>query len=359
MEKKDIFIFAEETIKEALKKLDKTAEKVLLVIDQDKRLKGTLTDGDVRRYLLKGNSLEGDISSVFNQKPYALGKKEFSVNKVRDIFLTRKIQVIPLVDENGRVVDFVSWNHVFAEDESSSISGALDVPVVVMAGGKGTRLDPFTRILPKPLIPIGDRPIIELIADEFRRQGAKTYYFILNYKAEMIESYFAHIEKDYRIEYIREPEFYGTAGALKLLEDSISDVFIVSNCDVMVKADFSEVVNFHLAQNASLTVLSSIQHHKIPYGVIEFKERGEVVDIREKPEYTVTINTGVYILDRDALKNIPPQMKFDMTDLMQSLLAAGKKVITYPVNESEYIDIGQWEEYKQSIERLTLFTKRI
>lgn len=354
MEKKDIFIFADATVKEALKKLDKTAEKVLLVIDQDKRLQGTLTDGDVRRSLLKGNGLDGDISSVFNQKPYSLKKEEFSVKKVRDLFLTRKIQVIPLIDNEQKVVDFISWNQIFAEEEVSKKTGNLNVPVVVMAGGKGTRLDPFTRILPKPLIPIGDRPIIEIIADEFRRQGAKEYYFILNYKAEMIESYFAHIEKDYRIEYVREPEFYGTAGALKLLQDKISEVFIVSNCDVMVKADFDEVVTFHLQQKASLTVLSSIQHHKIPYGVIEFKAKGEVVDIVEKPEYTVTINTGVYILSRDALENIPGQAKFDMTDLMQSLLESGKKVITYPVNESEYIDIGQWEEYKQAIDKFQI-----
>ena len=224
-----------------------------------------------------------------------------------------------------------------------------------MAGGKGTRLEPFTKILPKPLIPVNDKPIIELIIDEFRRQGGRQYYLILNYKGEMIEAYFSGVDKDYDLKYLRENEFLGTAGGLKTLNGAIVNDFIVSNCDVIVKADFQQVIALHKKQKAAMTVLSSIQHHKIPYGVISFAEEGLVTDIMEKPEYTMTINTGVYVLSKEALAFIPDNEYFDMTDLIKRLIESGRKVITYPVNGNEYIDIGQWEEYRQAVDKLQQF----
>ncbi|MCK5504355.1 MAG: NTP transferase domain-containing protein, partial [Thermodesulfovibrionia bacterium] len=231
----------------------------------------------------------------------------------------------------------------------------IKVPVIVMAGGKGTRLEPFTKILPKPLIPVNDKPILELIIEEFRRQGGKKYYLILNSKGEMIKAYFNGIQKDYELKYVWESDFLGTAGGLRLLKKLESDIFIVTNCDVIVKADYQQVIKLHKKQNASMTILSSIQHHKIPYGVISFREKGSVTDIHEKPEYTLTINTGIYVLNKDILKLIPRNEYFDMTDLIKTLIDNDKKVITYPVNENDYIDIGQWEEYKKAVEKLKVY----
>jgi NDP-sugar pyrophosphorylase family protein len=224
-----------------------------------------------------------------------------------------------------------------------------------MAGGKGERLDPFTRILPKPLIPIGDKPIVEIIIEEFRKQGVERYYLTLNNKSEMIESYFNSIEKDYEIIFIKEKSFLGTAGSLKIIEKKISDLFIVSNCDVIVKADFSDVINFHKNQKSMLTILAPIQHHKIPYGVIEFKKGGQVGAIHEKPEYTFTINAGVYVLCKESLKFIPENTAFDMTSLIDVLLKNEKKIFIYPINEKNYIDIGQWEEYKKVFDHFHKF----
>ncbi len=344
------------TIKEALKQLDKGAEKVLLVVDAEEKLLGTITDGDIRRFILKGNSLDSAISGAYHRTPLYIDKDEFSVSLARKKMLEQKVGLIPVVNKEKKVVDFITWDQAFAEQKPAFIRGAkLDVPVVIMAGGKGTRLDPFTRILPKPLIPVGDKPIIELIIDEFLRQGADRYYCTVNYKGEMIEAYFQNLERDYTIEFIKEQEYCGTAGSLNLLKKKIDDLCLVSNCDVIVQAEFAEVVKMHRAENAFLTILSSIQHHKIPYGVIEFKEQGKVIDIREKPEYTITINTGVYVLSRKVFDFIPENTFFDMTDLIKTLIGQDKKVLTYPVNASEYIDIGQWEEYKKALEKLEFF----
>ncbi len=353
MLQKGIFINETASIKDALKQLAKCAEKVLLVVDKHYKLLGTITDGDIRRYLLKGNGLDNDIKELYYRTPTVIRKAQFTRAEAKKLLIKKKIELLPIVDDDNKVMDFTTWSEAFAED----IAGIpeirkLDVPVVIMAGGKGTRLEPFTTILPKPLIPIRDKTIVEIIISKFREFGIHEYYLTLNYKGEMIEAYFKHVEKDYDLKYVWEDDFWGTGGSLKLLEKRIGDVFIVSNCDVIVKADFEEVVSIHKKQKASLTVLSSIQHYKIPYGVINFKGGGRITDIIEKPEYTFTINTGVYVLSKDVLQFIPEKSYFDMTDLISSLLRNHKKVITYPVNENDYIDIGQWEEYRRAVDKL-------
>lgn len=353
---KYILIRETESVKDALKKLDKSAKKVLLVVNGRNQLLGTITDGDIRRYILSGKSLENDIKEVYNKKSVFITKGDFSIDLARELLIKNKIELLPIVDKENKIIDFATWDQVFSERKADVYEvSKINIPVVIMAGGKGARLEPFTTVLPKPLIPIGDKPIIEIIMDEFKKWGTTEYYVTLNHKGDMIEAYFKNIEKDYRIKYIREKTFLGTAGSLKLLKGKISGDFIVSNCDVIVKANFAEVVDFHKKQGAALTILSSIQHYEIPYGVIKSKEEGEVVDIIERPEYTFTINAGVYILAKECLEHIPEKTPFAMTDLIKSLIKNNKKVAMYPVNENDYIDIGQWEEYKKAIEKLQLF----
>lgn len=341
------------SIKEALKKLSKTGHKTLLVVDSSAKLLGTITDGDIRRYILKGEGLEGAIKDVYNKKPIMIEDRDYSIEKVKSVLINNKIELVPIVNSRCLPVDFVTWNQAFSDGGLPKVAaGNVTVPVVIMAGGKGTRLEPFCSVFPKALIPVGEKPIIEIIIDEFRRHGINKFYLTLNHKAEMIESYFNSAKKPYEVNYVREKDYLGTAGSLKLLDGSIGDIFIVSNCDVIVKANFEEVVNFHKENSVTLTILSSIQHYRIPYGVIKFKDGGEVTDTIEKPEYTFTINAGVYVLDKEALSFIPKDTHLDMTDLIKILIKHKKKVITYPVNENDYIDIGQWEEYKKAIGKL-------
>ena len=266
----DILISESSSIKEAMKKLDKTGKRTLLVIDGERRFLGTVTDGDVRRYILRGKSLDNGLKEAYNRNPVYIRRRKFTIESARQLLLENSMVFVPVLDSGDKVVDFVTWQQLFSEQEPKPFSqGTIDIPVVIMAGGKGTRLDPFTRVLPKPLIPIGDKPIIEIIIDEFRHQGADEFHISLNHKSEMIETYFNGIEKDYVLKYVREEEFLGTAGSLRLLEEQIGDVFIVSNCDVIVKANFEEVIRLHREKEAVLTVLSSIKHYVIPYGIVK------------------------------------------------------------------------------------------
>ena len=350
---KNLFITETDTIKETLKKLDKTAEKVLMIIDDKGKLIGTITDGDIRRYLLQGNSLEDNIQGVYCRNPLYIKKSELQIETIREILLKRKIELLPIIDQNFNVIDYITWDQAFSEEEQFILKKEkINVPVIVMAGGEGTRLEPFTKILPKPLIPVGEKTIIERIMHEFQEYGVNEFHITLNYKGEMIKAYLNGINHNLKLDYIFEEKFLGTAGSLKLLEKSISETFIVSNCDIIVKANYADVINFHKNNESYLTILSSIQHYQIPYGVIKFKKDGEVIELVEKPEHSYTINTGVYIMNRDCLRFIPESKFFHMTDLINELLKNKRRVLTYPVNENDYMDIGQWEEYKKSIEKL-------
>lgn len=345
--KKDISILPDSSIKEALKKLDKTAEKTLFVIDVANRLLGTITDGDIRRYILKTGKIEGKVEDIYNKNPIKILTTEFSIEDVKSIMLKKKIEVIPVIDEENKLIDYYTWNELFS-GSSPKIQKKLltGVPVVIMAGGKGTRLDPLTKILPKPLIPVGEKTMVEHIIDNFKTFGIEKFYFILNYKGTMIEAYFNSIERDYQIEFIWEKEFLGTAGGLKLLENKLNGDFVVSNCDILVKADFYDVYNYHKDNESFLTSITSIQHHKIPYGVVNIQNGGKIKNIEEKPEYSFQINTGVYFFNSEVFKYIPDNKYFDMPELIKSLIKNNKKVLAYPVNESNYVDMGQWEEYK-------------
>jgi dTDP-glucose pyrophosphorylase len=350
----DLFIRPMCEIKEALLSLNRTAMKVLFVVDAEGRLLGSLTDGDIRRALLRDASLDSPIKDVFNTKPFTLSEGEYSDAEVKDLFFRRKIELIPIVDETKKVIDIISWNDYFGEKKQEPYSGPrIDIPVVIMAGGKGTRLAPFTTVLPKPLIPIGDKTILELIMDEFTAYGANSFLITLNYRGEMIRAYLDCAGKSYPIQYLVEGDFYGTAGSLILAGPHVERTFIVSNCDIIVKADYAKVLAFHRRSGSCLTIVSSLQSHKLPYGVVDFKAGGEVQKITEKPELTFPINTGVYIVEKECLEYIPTNTVFHMTHLIETLLGAGKRVMTYPVGESEYIDIGQWDEYKRAAAALS------
>jgi hypothetical protein len=287
---KNILVREGITVKEALKRIDEAAKKILFVVNNREELLGALSDGDIRRHILKSGKLNDLIDTIYNKAPVCF-QEPYSILDVKKKMLDLRIEVIPIIDENKRIIDILFWENIFHENEyGRKDNKKLDIPLIIMAGGKGTRLDPFTKILPKPLIPIGDKPIIEIIMDRFSEFGIDDFYITINYKGEMIKSYFNSEESRYNIHYISESNSLGTAGSLKLLPRDIAETFIVSNCDIIVDANYYDVLKFHTSNNNSLTILGSIQHYVIPYGVLKFKEEGAVEEIIEKPEYDFTIN---------------------------------------------------------------------
>ncbi len=354
MIKESIFVKSECSVKEAIKKMDENGMKILLVVDDESRLLGTVTDGDIRRFILKGKELNLPLTDLYNDSPVFV-YNYYSPELVKKLMLDHKIEVIPVINNKKQVVAAISWNEIFREPTGSAKTyGKIDVPVVIMAGGKGTRLDPFTRILPKPLIPVGEKTILEIIMDKFSRFGVPDFYFTLNYKAEIIKSYLEEIEHTANYHYVKEEQFLGTAGSLKLLPENIGDDFFVSNCDIIVDADYYDLLQYHRKNKLDLTMVGSLHHFVIPYGTIEFEEDGLVKRIVEKPEHNITINTGVYVLNREVIDFIPGNSFFHITDLIDKLMKEGRRVGVYPITQNSFIDIGQWKEYKDALKKFEI-----
>jgi NDP-sugar pyrophosphorylase family protein len=221
-----------------------------------------------------------------------------------------------------------------------------------MAGGKGFRLDPFTRVLPKPLIPLGDEPIIKVIMDEFSKFGMNDFYISLRDKERMVRAYFYDHESGYQIQYIREKEPLGTAGALKHLEGKIKEPFFVSNCDIIIRTDYSAFYDFHKNGGYALTMVGSMRQFTIPYGVCDTDNSGLLQSIREKPKYDFLVSTGLYLLEPEVIRYIPEGESFNMTDLISKVQDNGLKIGIFPVSEGSWTDVGQLSEYKEIINKL-------
>lgn len=349
---KNLFISPTSTIKEALKKFNEIGEKVLIVVDENNHLLGTITDGDIRRYILNTGTIEGTVENAYNKNPKFIYSND-SKEKAKQIMLENKVEILPVIDNQKRVVDYIVWTDLFEDKfEYYEPKEKIDIPVVIMAGGKGTRLDPFTKVLPKPLLPVKDKTIVEHIIDSFKKFGYYKFILILNYKGKLIESYFNAIDKDYSIEFLWEDNFYGTAGALSLLKDIDSENFFVSNCDILLKINYLDVLKTHMGTKADFTTITSIKHYKVPYGVVETGENNFVKKINEKPETTFQINTGVYLINKNILDYIPEKKYLDMPNLIHMLIENDHKVLAYPINESDYLDTGQWDEYKKTLKIL-------
>ena len=345
---KNITIKPSATIKEAMELLDKTAEKVLLVIAADKKLIGTLTDGDIRRHILKDQNLTAYIKNIYKRDPVFVFQEDFNSENIKKVFTENKINLIPVLDKNKRIIEYLSWEKVFGNDRNKK-KQKITTPVVIMAGGKGTRLEPFTKVLPKPLIPVGDKTVIDHIIDRFRVYGINEFYITINYMAKIMRAYFEEKCPDYTISFAEEDEPRGTAGSLKLIKDKISAPFFVSNCDIIIEADYADLYNFHKKGGYDITLVAATKQFNIPYGVCELNGNGSLKNINEKPEYNFLVNTGLYVLNPDILELIPDNGTFHITHLMGKVQDNGGRVGVYPVSEGAWVDVGQWAEYRNAL----------
>ncbi len=345
---KNITIKPTTSIKEAMETLDKTAEKVLLVVDDDQKLIGAVTDGDIRRYILKGADLNGIIENAYNRNPIFIFKEDFDREKVKKIFTENKISLIPILDKSRKIVDYVTWEKVFGNYRTSE-NQKLDIPVVIMAGGSGTRLEPFTKILPKLLVPVGEKPVIDHIIDNFRAYGICEFYMTIHRMSKIIRAYFEEKSPDYSISFVEENEPMGTAGGLKLLAHKLERPFFVSNCDIIIKTDYADLYRFHTKNSYDITLVASAKQFNIPYGICELNNGGNLERMEEKPKYNFLVNTGLYLLNPDVINLIPDNKLFHITHLMDKVRENKGTIGVYPVSEKAWIDVGQWSEYRKAL----------
>lgn len=349
MERLAEFIGKEDlTIVDAMGKIDKNAKGILFIIDTNDKLVGALSDGDIRRWLMNAGEISASVSNAMNKSPKRLteDEKEDAVKIMKELFIT----AIPIVDEDNRIINIILLSEV--DDNRAHNKKLAGVPVVVMAGGKGTRLFPYTKILPKPLIPIGDTPIVERIIDYYTDFGIDTFYMTVNYKKAMIRSYFEELKPDYTIKYVEETKPLGTGGSIKLIEDKFDRPIFITNCDALILADYNDIYQYHLNSGNGITMVSALKNIQVPYGVLHTGDNGGLESIEEKPKLSYFINTGMYIINPETIDLIPDDVMFHMTHLVEAVMKNGGNVGTYPVSEDSFLDMGEFDEMKRMEEKL-------
>lgn len=342
MQKKERKLLIEESMSvyEAMKRMNEVSLKVLFVAN-DNKLIGALTDGDIRRWILSGGDLREPVSSVANYSPKYLGQgdRDAAFWYMRE----NSIEAVPIVDSKMHILDVISWHRPVWGDGAER----LNVPVIMMAGGRGSRLYPYTKILPKPLIPIGEIPISEHIINQFLRQGCHAFYLVVNHKKNMIKAYYNEIEKECTIHFIDEDEPLGTGGGLSLLKGIIHETCILTNCDILIREDFSKIIAFHKERKNKITMICSARNFSIPYGVVHIKDGGGIDYMEEKPDISFFTNTGCYILEPEVIEEMEDGVMIGFPEVIERCKESGDCVGIYPISENAWLDMGQMDEMEK------------
>lgn len=345
-----IKIQVDESILVALKQMDSIDKKLLLVFEGSIFI-NILSIGDIQRSIINNLPLTTTIKHVLRKKP-RIARETDSLSLVKSIMKEYRIECMPVVNSKKELVNVYFWEDIFGQEEKRQ-KHHFQIPVVIMAGGMGSRLKPLTNVIPKPLIPLGDNTIIEEIMNRFLNVGCDKFFLSVNYKAETIKHYFEQLNhKNYCIDYFQEDKPLGTAGSLYLIKDKIKSTFFVSNCDIIIDEDYSEILKYHREQENELTIVSALKHYPIAYGTIKTQDGGVLSELIEKPELTFQINSGMYILEPHLLEEIPENNFFHITALIENIQNRKGKVGVFPVSEGSWTDIGERDEYFRYISSL-------
>lgn len=342
----NLIIQSDISIFQSMKKMDEEKVKLLFVFREDCFV-GILTIGDIQRAIIKQNDTSLQINNILDKNKIFAYKGE-SLEVIKNKMIHLRAECMPILDSKGELIDVLFWKDLFL-DEVRVDDRKIDLPVVIMAGGKGTRLKPLTNVIPKPLIPIGDKTILEAIMDQFESIGCSKFYMSVNYKYDILKFYLDQLDHKYNINFFKEDKPLGTIGSVSLLKDKISTPFFVSNCDIIIDQDYRDVYDYHIKNGNDITIVTAVKRTRIPYGVIETIENGLMTELIEKPEFTYMINSGVYILQPALINEIPENELFHITHLMEKVKSRGGKIGCFPVSEKSWTDIGEWSEYLKLI----------
>lgn len=330
-----------QSVREALIRLDEIApDSILFVTDASKKLLGSLTDGDLRRGFIKGLDFSNKLMDFVQSSPAFLSAEAIDLGKIEE-YRDNAFKVLPIINADKQIVDVLSF---------SQQKTLIPADAVLMAGGEGKRLRPLTEKTPKPLLKVGDKPIIEYNIDRLINHGVKKINLSINYLGEQLIEYFGNgEEKGIEIAYVKEDKPLGTIGSILLVDDFLHDDIIVMNSDLLTNIDFYDFFKTYLEANADMAVAATSYHVDVPYGVLELGEGVEVKSLKEKPRYTYYSNAGIYILKKKLLKMIPEGTFFNITDLMEKVLEMNLKLINYPIN-GYWLDIGKHDDFKKAQE---------
>lgn len=337
--KENIIIPQDYTIRQALQQLNILGipSVVLFVSDSEGKLAGSLTDGDIRRGLLNDKSVHDKVANVMNAHCRRILKNEIKNEKIAEL-RSKKINFIPVVDKDGLILNIL---------DLSEYKQIVPADAVIMAGGKGERLLPLTKKIPKPLLKVGDKPIIEHNIDRLARYGIENIHISINYLGQQIEDYFGNGDKkELSIRYIREEQSLGTIGAVSLNDGFTHDTILLMNSDLLTNIDFSNLYNDFVRSGADMIVATVPHTVDMPYAILELDEE-RVISLQEKPRYTYFANAGIYMIKTELLDYIPKGTFYNATDLMEKVIADGKKLVNYPMLEY-WLDIGRMNDYQKA-----------
>ena len=337
----EILIKETTTIYKALEALQSSGEKCLIVVGKNNIFLGTLTDGDIRRAILKKKNTKESIKQIYSKKSFYLIDNKFNKQNTYNFLRQKNIPLIPIIDKKRKIIDYISNK----TNKNKLLNKKIDIEVIIMAGGEGTRLRPLTNILPKPLIPLNNKTVIESIIEQFRQYKINKFLISINYKSDLIKSFFKELKPKYYYKFIQEKKPLGTAGALAYIEHAKKKDYIITNCDTLIDFDCYEFLNFHKKNSNDITILVSSKEFKVPYGVCKIDKNGNLLDIREKPSEHYLVNTGIYIVNSQIFKLIKKGQHLDFNKLILIAKKNKKKISIFPVSEYSWFDTGQWDEY--------------
>lgn len=329
------------SVKEALEIIDNGGMQIALIVDKNDTLIGTLTDGDIRRGLLKGLDLNSSIESIIFKAP-TIAKISDTKEEILNLALSKKLHQIPIVNHNGKILGIQEIEELIKPKNKTN-------KVILMVGGLGTRLRPLTENTPKPMLKVGNKPILQTIVEKFAEYGYINIVMCVNYKSHIIKDFFGDgSDFGVRIEYILEEQRMGTAGALSLLKERPTEPFFVMNGDLLTNINFEHLYDYHLSNNSMATMCVREYDFQVPYGVVNI-ENSKIKSIEEKPIHRFFVSAGIYMLSHEVLNDIPDNEFYDMPTLFEKLINKNKNVISFPLREY-WLDIGKLEEYKKANE---------
>jgi dTDP-glucose pyrophosphorylase len=336
------------SIKNALTKLNLNKNKTLIIVDKNNKFKGTLAEGDIRRAIIKNAKLDGSIAKFYNKKPFILSSENIN-EKIKNKIINEKYDLVPIV-KNKKVINVLFQSDFLNKDMIKNKYKDKKFPVIVMAGGKGTRLLPFTSILPKPLIPINNIPMIEHVMKKLIDYNFKNFFITINYKSELLKAYLKS-KKFNNVKLISEKKPLGTAGGLSLLKKTIKTDFIVINADNIIDIDYDELIQFHKTKNLDLTIVATTKQIQVPYGICKLNKKGSFLNIVEKPKIDFLSNSGLYVCNKKILRLIKNDTYLDFNNLIMLCKKKGLKIKVYPISETMWQDLGRLNKINNFIKK--------